>query len=248
MNATLDELARTIFRSWFVDFDPVRAKAEGREPFGMDAETAALFPDRFVESEIGPIPEGWGATTLREVVDILDSRRIPLSSRERQQRKGPYPYYGATSVMDYVDAYLFEGVHVLMGEDGSVVNPDGTPFTQYVWGKFWVNNHAHVLKAKNGISDEHLLLSLQHSNITPFVTGAVQAKINQGNLLRVSFTLPNRAVASAFKEILDPLYSLIRSNVEESRTLADLRDTLLPELISGRIRVPEAEKAVAEVV
>ena len=95
--------------------------------------------------------------------------------------KGLFPYHGATGVLDYVDDYLFEGIHVLLGEDGSVIKADSTPFTQYVWGKFWVNNHAHVLKGK-GISSELLFCFLNQVNIAPFVTGAVQPKLNQKNL------------------------------------------------------------------
>ena len=79
--------------------------------------------------------------------------------------------------MDYMDEYLFDGIYVLMGEDGSVITDDGYPVIQYAWGKFWVNNHAHVLQGKNGVSTEHVMLSLKQSMLTPFVTGAVQDAI-----------------------------------------------------------------------
>jgi type I restriction enzyme S subunit len=148
MNETLEAMARAIFKSWFVDFDPVRARAEGRAPAGMDAETAALFPDGFEEKEGRRVPMRWRLTTLADAIEIHDSKRIPLSNRERANRHGPYPYYGAASVMDYLDDFLFDGKYVLLGEDGSVVNKDGTPTIQYVWGKFWVNNHAMCLQVK----------------------------------------------------------------------------------------------------
>ena len=89
----------------------------------------------------------WPTKTLGDVAVNFDSRRVPLSSREREQRRGPYPYYGATGIMDYVDDFLFEGLHVLIAEDGSVERDDGKPFVQLVDGRFWVNNHAHVLRA-----------------------------------------------------------------------------------------------------
>jgi type I restriction enzyme S subunit len=146
MNETLEAMAQALFKSWFVDFDPVRAKLEGREPAGLDAATAALFPSAFQDSLLGQIPKGWTATTLGGVIEISDSKRIPLSGRERKARQGKYPYHGAASVMDHVDDFLFDGIYMLMGEDGSVINEDGTPVLQYVWGKFWVNNHAHVLE------------------------------------------------------------------------------------------------------
>ena len=139
--------------------------------------------------------------------------------------------------MDHIDDYLFDGVYILMGEDGSVVNKDGTPVLQYVWGKFWVNNHAHVLQGKNGICSEHVLLHLKGCNITPFVNGAVQPKLNQGNMNRIDFVLPDEPVAIAFSALIAPLFARIRTNEDQSRTLATLRDSLLPKLFSGEIGV-----------
>ena len=210
MNETLEALAQSLFKSWFVD-----------------ATQSAL-------------PKGWRETTLEDAIVIHDSKRIPLSSRERAVRRGKYPYHGAASVMDYVDDFLFDGVYTLIGEDGSVVNDDDTPILQYVWGKFWVNNHAHVLTGKNGVSVEHLLFFLKTVNIRPFVTGAVQPKLNQGNLCRVPFVLPPESVCKEFAGIIEPMFVRIRANIEESRTLAALRDTLLPKLLSGELRVTAA--------
>ena len=235
MNATLEAMARALFQSWFVDFDPVRAKLDGRPPAGMDAATAALFPSHYDHKAEGVVPTGWRATTLGEVIEISDAKRIPLSGRERKARQGKYPYHGASSVMDYVDDYLFDGIYALMGEDGSVINDDGTPVLQYVWGRFWVNNHAHVLRGKNGISTEHLLLHLKGCNIAPFVNGAVQPKLNQGNMNRIPFMLPPPEISQAFAMTIDPLFAQIRANTDQSHTLATLRDTLLPKLLSGEI-------------
>lgn len=247
MNRNLKAIASAIFKSWFVDFDPVRAKMERRQPSGMDAATAALFPDSFEDSPIGEIPRGWKAVSLGDVITLYDSRRIPLSNRERAQRQGQYPYYGAASVMDYVDDYLFDGVYVLMGEDGSVVDDNDHPVIQYVWGKFWVNNHAHVLQGTNGVSNEHLMLFLKQTNIRPYVTGAVQPKLNQGNLRCIPFVLPSPKVCNAFGANVSCLYALFRANYDQSRSLATIRDTLLPKLMSGEIRVKEAEKILEDV-
>jgi len=241
MNATLEAMARSLFQSWFVDFDPVRAKLDGRQPAALDPATAALFPDHFDHKAEGVTPTGWRATTLDEVIEIVDSKRIPLSGREREAREGKYPYHGAASVMDYVDDYLFDGIYTLMGEDGSVINEDGTPVLQYVWGKFWVNNHAHVLRGKNGISTEHLLLHLKGCNIAPFVNGAVQPKLNQGNMNRIPFMLPPPEICQAFSKAIDPLFAQIRANTEQSRILATLRDTLLPKMLSGELSVTTLE-------
>ena len=245
MNRNLEALAQAIFKSWFVDFDPVRAKMEGQQPSGMDIETAALFPDSFEDSPLGEIPKGWKSVSLGDVITLYDSKRIPLSNRERAQRKGQYPYYGAASIMDYVDDYLFDGVYVLMAEDGSVIDDEDHPVIQYVWGKFWVNNHAHVLQGAKGVSNEHLMLFLKQYNIHPYVTGAVQPKLNQGNMLRIPFLLPSTQVSAVFEAELSRLYAIFRSNCEQSRTLAVIRDTLLPKLMSGEIRVKEAQMLVA---
>jgi type I restriction enzyme S subunit len=241
MNATLESMARALFQSWFVDFDPVRAKLDGRQPAGMDQATAALFPEHFDHKDVSVVPTGWQASTLGEVIEISDAKRVPLSARERESRQGKYPYHGAASVMDYVDNFLFDGIYTLMGEDGSVINEDGTPVLQYVWGKFWVNNHAHVLRGKNGISTEHLLLHLKGSNIAAFVNGAVQPKLNQGNMNRIPFVLPPQEVGQAFAKAIDPLFAQIRANADQSRTLATLRDTLLPKLLSGELSVASVE-------
>ncbi|MBK6614801.1 MAG: restriction endonuclease subunit S [Ottowia sp.] len=239
-NATLEAIAQALFKSWFVDFDPVSAKMQGRAPEGMDEATAALFPDGFEASELGEVPRGWAYCSLKEVCAISDSKRVPLSSAERAKRRGIYPYYGAAALMDYVDGYLFDGIFLLAGEDGSVADEQGFPIMQYVWGKFWVNNHAHIIQGKAGVSTEHLMLALQRTNIQPYITGAVQAKLSQSNMWRIKFLNPGNDVSEAFAAHISPLYETVRANEEQVQTLTILRDTLLPRLISGQLRVPEA--------
>jgi len=244
MNETLEAMARAIFKSWFVDFDPVRAKMKGRAP-GLPKEVADLFPDSFEDSELGEIPKGWKVSTLKDVVTIHDSKRIPLSGRERKQRSGPYPYYGAASIMDYIDNYIFDGVYVLMGEDGSVIDEKDHPVIQYVWGKFWTNNHAHVLQGANNISTDHIMLFLRQVNIRPYATGAVQPKVNQKNMKSIPFVMPLPQISGKLDEFVDSLFARYRDNVEQSRTLSVIRDTLLPKLISGELRLKDAERFVA---
>jgi type I restriction enzyme S subunit len=244
MNETLEAIARAMFKSWFVDFDPVRAKMSGEPPesicqrLGLTPDLLALFPDRLVDSELGEMPAGWCASTLGSHIEVFDSKRVPLSNREREKRKGAYPYYGATSVMDYVDDFLFDGIYVLIGEDGSVVKENGEPFLQYVWGKFWVNNHAHVLQAKKPVSNEHLLLMLKQTNVTSFVTGAVQLKISQGNLKRIPFVSAPDPIFENFAKIIAPLFDMIRAREDETKTLTEVSDVLLPQLLTGELRVP----------
>ncbi len=247
MNATLESMAQALFRDWFVDFGPVRArmaqsasgaenKHESREPY-LAQEVWNLFPDKLDEDGK---PEGWEVRPVGELIKLFDHKRVPLSSQERAKRQGPYPYHGATSVMDHIDDFLFNETLLLMGEDGSVAQIDGRPFTQYVWGKIWVNNHAHVIKGRE-FSVEQLKLFFDQVDIRPFVTGAVQPKLNQANLRRVPFLCASSGIHAALDASIAPLFDLIRQNQEESRTLAQTRDLLLPKLMSGEIRVFEAE-------
>ena len=220
INADLEEMAQAIFKNWFVDFEP--------------------FKDgKFVDSELGMIPEGWKVGGLFDIAEIFDKKRKPLSGNVREKMDKIYPYYGATSCMDYVDDYIFDGIYTLIGEDGSVVKENGLPYMQYVWGKMWVNNHAHILQGKNGYSTEmiHALLSI--TNIKFLVTGAVQAKLSQGNMQKILVAIPPKNVLDEIRPVIDNLYSKIRSLSDENSRLSLLRDTLLPRLMSGELEVPE---------
>jgi len=220
INADLEEMAQAIFKNWFVDFEP--------------------FKDgKFVDSELGMIPEGWKVGGLFDIAEIFDKKRKPLSGNVREKMDKIYPYYGATSCMDYVDDYIFDGIYTLIGEDGSVVKENGLPYMQYVWGKMWVNNHAHILQGKNGYSTEmiHALLSI--TNIKFLVTGAVQAKLSQGNMQKILVAIPPKNVLDEIRPVIDNLYSKIRINADENSRLSLLRDTLLPRLMSGELEVPE---------
>lgn len=242
-NKTLEDMAKALFKSWFVDFDVVRAKqkdlpkADIMREYHLTEELYDLFPSSFADSPLGPIPSGWEVKTLGDVVVCHDSKRIPLSNRERSEKQGPYPYYGATSIMDHVENYLFDGIFLLLGEDGSVVKPDGTPFLQYVFGKIWVNNHAHVLQGKGNIRTEYLYLFLSDVQIQPYVTGAVQAKLNQKNMNSIPLCVANDEIIKIFQGNIDIVFTKIRANLKQIQTLTELRDTLLPRLISGKIRV-----------
>ena len=170
---------------------------------------------------------------LGEITTLEDSKRVPLNSRDREKRKGNYPYYGATSIMDYVDDYLFDGIRILLGEDGSVITDDGYPILQYVWGKYWVNNHAHIIKATSCYSLEMIYIALSRTGINHIVTGAVQKKISQKNLKDLSIEMPNPSISHN----LEQLFNILRINSEECQHLIELRDVLLPQFITGKIDI-----------
>lgn len=279
INHTLEQMAQALFKSWFVDFEPVKAKMAVLEVggsqedatlaamtaiSGKDADalavferehpeqyaelkaTAELFPSAMQDSELGEIPEGWELKSFGDVSKCYDKKRIPLSKPQREKKKGEIPYYGATSIMDYVDEYIFDGIYLLLGEDGSVIKESGLPFTQYIWGKSWVNNHAHVLTGSGSVTTEHLMVFIKQENIAAYVTGAVQMKLNQKNMNSIPFIFADEAVNNVFGQRIDSIYAVIRAKSEENLTLTNLRDTLLPKLLSGEITLPEAEQSVSE--
>jgi type I restriction enzyme S subunit len=218
-NATLEAIAQAIFKEWFVNFNFPGATGE------------------MAESELGMIPKRWRVGKLEEIITNYDRKRVPLSSRERENRKGIFPYYGAASILDYVDDYLFDGVYLLMGEDGTVITEDGKPVLQYVSGKFWVNNHTHVLQGKNLFTTEYVLLQLKNTNVKHIVTGAVQPKINQGNMNELPVVIPDEFTLISFQNTVTPIFSNILDTEQETSMLSGIRDNLLPKLMNGKIQV-----------
>ena len=215
-NKILEQMAQAIFKSWFVDFDGVT---------------------EFEDSELGQIPKGWAIGKIKDIVEIFDGKRIPLSSMERISKKGNFPYYGATTIIDYIDEYIFDGTFFLLGEDGSVIHDDGTPFVQYVRGKIWVNNHAHVIQGKIPFSTEFIYLFFKNFNINPWITGTTQLKLNQTNLLSISIIIPSQMILEKFNKNMVQIFSQIIENEKSISVLTNLHDSLLPKLMSGEIRV-----------
>ena len=206
-------------------------------------QVRALYKDRFIDLMPfgGSMPSDWHLGTVSEIIELHDSKRIPLSSRERAELDKIYPYYGATSVMDYVDRYLFDGIYLLLGEDGTVVDGQGFPILQYVEGKFWVNNHAHIITGKNGFTVELLYLLFSLTNVQSIVTGAVQPKISQANLNKVPIVIPSEAELKAFDESIQPFFAEIRNLRAENDRLATVRDSMLPRLMSGELDVSDLD-------
>lgn len=182
----------------------------------------------------------WNVKTLKEISNNFDSKRKPMSSREREEHKGNYPYYGATSIIDYVDSYLFDDTYILMGEDGTVVTADNKPVLQYIWGKFWANNHAHVLQGSI-VSNEYLYFALRNTDVKSLVTGAVQPKINQENMNKLKFIIPDKDNLKILENNLSILMKKYKDNCCKISTLKQIRDTLLPKLMNGEIDLDKIE-------
>ncbi len=205
-NATLEQMAETLFRQWFV----VEAKEE------------------------------WEEVQFADAIEVFDYLRRPLSKMERDKMKNGeqlYPYYGAAEIMDYIDSYLFDGEYILMGEDGTVKTDDGYPILQYATGKFWPNNHAHVLQAKSPYNNCFIWNYLKTTNIESIVTGAVQPKINQANLLSLPFYKYPIKLVEMYMRITDDWWSKIMMNNKQIQALIQTRDGLLPKLMGGEIKI-----------
>lgn len=215
INNNLEQQAKALYKDWFFDFSP----------FSSD----------------GNLPDGWRLGSVGDIIQLHDSKRVPLSGAERDKMAKVYPYYGATSLMDYVDNYLFDGVYLLLGEDGTVVDSLGFPILQYVYGQFWVNNHAHIITGKEGFSVEELYLFFSLTNIKSIVTGAVQQKVSQQNLKKVPAIIPSKEALGAFDGIIQPIFAQIRNLRDENVNLAQLRDALLPKLMSGELDVSDID-------
>lgn len=199
----------------------------------------ALYKEYYSKYE-NELPNGYKYLDLNEVSVNFDSKRKPMSSREREQHKGIYPYYGATSIIDYVDDYIFDDTYLLMGEDGTVKTNEGYPVLQYICGKSCINNHTHVLQGTI-ISTEHLMFALRKKNIETLITGAVQPKINQENMNKIKIIIATDDINIKFEEQIKIIVDKIKFNSIENITLTQLRNTLLPKLMNGKIDLNKIE-------
>ena len=165
----------------------------------------------------------WNKHKLSDVLIFFDNLRKPLSSIQREKMAHIYPYYGAASIVDYVEDYLFDGTYILISEDGAnVIDSFGHPLTQYTYGKFWVNNHAHIVKGSNGYSEALVYAMLGTLNMQSIVTGAAQPKINQANLRNFEAVLPESEEAQLLSELLNPMLQQMLHHDQENEKLSEL--------------------------
>ncbi|MBS3952971.1 MAG: restriction endonuclease subunit S [Methylomicrobium sp.] len=178
---------------------------------------------------------------FQDLVDFFDHIRIPLSGLEREKRQGPYRYYGAQSVIDYVDDYLFDGEYVLIAEDGANLITRNEPIAQLVSGQFWVNNHAHIVRAKEKVSTNRFINFLINSNnLTGYVTGAAQPKLSQKNLRLIKFQVPDYESQLAIDDLISKYDYLIENNKRRIELLEESARQLYKEWFV-RFRFPGHE-------
>jgi len=193
------------------------------------------------ESEIGLIPEHWEVVRLGEVVEIYDNKRVPLSESVRKNMKGVYPYCGANGIIDYVNDYIFDGEYVLVAEDGGRYGKFEN--TAYIMnGKFWVNNHAHILQAKVGISINRFILHwFTYADISQYVSGTTRQKLTLSTLKSFPIPLPPLDEQQKIANILTTIDQKIKAEENKKQTLQNLFKTLLQQLMTGKIRVKKTK-------
>ena len=227
INDYLAAMARQLYDYWFVQFDFPNENGKPYKSSGGEM----VWDDRLKRS----IPSHWDSQFLLDVLDLFDSKRVPLSSIQRASMKGPYPYYGATGIMDYINDYIFDGEFILLAEDGSTSAPDGSPIVQYIWGKNWVNNHAHIILPKDRKRIHFCFLQLKSIPAKMMETGSIQKKISQENLLKQLVVVPDKDTVSLFESIMTPLWEKKMNTTEQIIELTRQRDDLLPLLMNGQV-------------
>ena len=234
MNETLEATARAIFKSWFIDFDPVRAKMDGRKPTGMDEKTAALFPDEFEESELGKIPKGW---EVKKIGDCL----IRHSVGKKYNQKTVLPS-GNIPVLDQGKSGII-GFHndepgaIASFEEPKVVFANHTCYMRLITHPFSAIQNVLPFTGK-GVDTVWMYYATL--DIQPFI----EYKGHWPDFIINEIVLPPKELTTVFREWADPLVRMSRQIEHETSTLAQLRDTLLPKLLSGELRVADAEKIV----
>lgn len=268
MNRTLEDMARAIFKSWFVDFDLVRAKMDGLKPAGTDATTAALFPDSFENSTLGKIPKGWRAGCLSDVLTELISGARPKGGAASEGM----PSVGAENVIGlglydfskekFVPIEFFEQLKskgaairsgdVLLYKDGAHIGRKTYFDLDFPHAECAINEHIFILRTKLPEFQRFLYFWLDQAWMTHEIislnSNSAQPGINQAGVRRLPILIAPDDVVRAFDQVVIPVTGLLFSNCHESQTLAAIRDTLLPQLISGELRLPDAERIIGRCI
>ena len=230
-NTTLEAIAQALFKSWFVDFDPVHAKMQGHAPEGIDEATAALFPDSFEESQLGAVPKGWVVGKLAEIASIKGGKMLDKASF---LENGEHPIFGGAGVMGYSNLSNAEGFVITVGRVGAYCG-------QYFWhqGKAWVNNNASLVSPSNPDHSCWLFLWLKSVDMDLIKKGAAQPFVSNGDISELKIVLPPNQIIENFVQSIDPIFHRLSSITNQIKSLESLRNTLLPRLISGQISLAE---------
>jgi len=250
-NTTLETIAQALFKSWFVDFDPVHAKQQGREPEGMDSDTAALFPDSFEESELGLVPRGWRVGKVADIGEVICGKTPPTSETANYGDDVPF-----ITIPDMHNLLVITSTNRSL----SILGANTQKKKTLPIGSICVSCIATAgLVARVTIPSQ---TNQQINSVVPFVKwgnsfplftlrrigdavraggsgGSVFHNLNKSGFEQLKVLFPNEQLALAFDDVVEPIIEKIIANQQQSKSLVSLRDTLLPRLISGQLRLPE---------
>jgi len=267
MNETLEEMAKATFKSWFVDFDPVidnalkagnpipdalaekaarrRAileKLEKEDPKlpKLSPKIARLFPDSFEDSPLGPVPKGWRVGKISSICDLFYGKNLP---KAKLSTSG-YPVYGAAGIVGYIDVKIFNQPQLLITCRGS-----NSGLLQETEGPCFITNNVIAIVPKYlNIYRHYIKGYLQNSDIKSIITGSAQPQITISSLSMLDILVPQSEILNKFSEQAEKLFLQRIHLIKQSRILASIRDTLLPKLISGQIRIKNVERFVGEIL
>ena len=237
MNEKLEEITKTLFKSWFIDFDPIRAKAEG-EPTGLSKEISDLFPDSFEDSELGDIPKGWKSGNLG---DLFEPSRGKIITKAKTN-PGIVPVVAGGIKPPYY--------HSESNVKGPVITISASGTAGYVnlyYQDIWASDCSYVNKDTfKKIFFAHSFLKINQERIYDLRHGAVQQHVYPKDLVELPIVISTDSIINTYEDIASQLHKKIETNLNESETLVDLRDTLLPKLISGELKIPDAQNLLEE--
>ncbi|HKV70810.1 MAG TPA: restriction endonuclease subunit S [Gemmatimonadales bacterium] len=259
MSETLEAMARALFKSWFVDFDPVRAKAEGRDS-GLSEAVTDLFPTRFVDSELGEIPDGWEIKPIGDLAEVVGGS-TPKTERAEYWEGGTHRWVTPKDLSGLSMPVLLDTERSItdagLGQISSGLLPQGTVllssrapigYLAITEVPVAVNQGFIAMKPRRGVSNLFLLrwASEAHGEIVSHANGSTFLEISKTNFRPIRTIAPSGPVMKAFDLLSQPMYHKVVEHERESRTLVALRDALLPKLLTGELRVSEAEPFVRQ--
>jgi len=254
-NATLEAIDQALFKSWFVDFDPARAKAEGRQPEGMDATTAALFPDSFEESELGLVPKGWSVMPIGEAVECVGGG-TPDTKNEAYWQPEEFSWSSPKDLSGLQSPVLLSTERKLSAQGLAKVSSGLLPCGTLLMSSRAPIGYLAIAKTPLAVNQGYIAM-LPGGRLPPLYLlfwcrekmEVIKGRANGSTFMEVSkkafrpipALVPSAAVLEAFADIADPLFERLVKNERQAQTLTQLRDTLLPRLISGQLRLPEGQ-------
>jgi type I restriction enzyme, S subunit len=252
MNEALEAMARAIFKSWFVDFDPVRTKAEGRQPFGMNADTAAFFPDSFERSTLGKIPNGWSVAPLSQAFHVNPPRSLVRGHEATYVDMQNMPTQGHRPLgwirRPFVSGSRFTNGDTLIARITPCLENGKTAYVDFLReGEVgWGSTEFIVFRPNDPLPPEYGYCLARDDEFRNFAIHNMSGSSGRQRVPTDCFreypiVVPPKSVAQCFGQLIRPLFARVKTNNEESATLAAIRDALLPKLVSGQIRVSSSD-------